>query len=181
MAQDRQLAHIALTGQPLRAMAAEGGDSQRSGVVGIDVAERRADGAVYTVIQLLFDDDLAGFDRQLLDSPLLAEVLDANGQIVRREPFDHDQFRQTLHTEHAGGTAVTRGVLVRTEGELPPPWVRLAFVPLAVSATAGATLVIRRTTVAELRSGVDQAYALGEISDQERLAVLLSIDQRHPS
>jgi hypothetical protein len=180
MSHDDELARIELSGRSLRAMATEGSVAEASGVVGVDVAERTVDDAIYTVVQVLFDDDRPGFDHGQLDGPLLAEVLDTHGAVVGREPFDHDQFRRTLHDEQQAGTSVTRGVLVRNDGELPPPWVRLAFLPLAVTATAGATLVVRRTSADELRAGVEQAYAHGEIGDDERLAVLTSIDQRHP-
>ena len=79
------------------------------------------------------------------------------------------------------GESATRGVLVRTGGQLPPPYVRLAFLPIGIAATAGADLVVRRTTVAELNAGVEAAYAGGEITDDDRRALLTSIDQRHPN
>ncbi len=48
-------------------------------------------------------------------------------------------------------------------------------------ATAGAHLVVRRTAVAELVAGVEAAHANGEITDDDRRALLTSIDQRHPN
>jgi hypothetical protein len=39
---------------------------------------------------------------------------------------------------------------------------------------------VRRTTVTELIQGVDDAYARGELTDQERQAIIVAIDQRHP-
>ncbi len=73
-----------------------------------------------------------------------------------------------------------RGVLVLTDGELPPPWVRLAFLPVALDTTAALTLVVRRTTVGNLIAGVERAYSAGELTDSERSTALTSIEQRHP-
>jgi hypothetical protein len=157
------------------------------GVLGVDVAARTIDGHHWTVVQLLLDDDHPLFDRVLLDAPVVAEVrthghADCGGPVVLAiEPFDHDAFRQQLAAEHAAGEATTRGVLVRTGGELPPPYVRLAFLPLELAETAGADLIVRRTTVAELVSGVESAYANGDVTDDDRRALLLSIEQRHPT
>jgi hypothetical protein len=59
--------------------------------------------------------------------------------------------------------------------------VRLAFLPIELAETAGAQLVVRRTTVAELVAGVETAHQRHEISDDERRALLLGIEQRHPT
>ena len=72
-------------------------------------------------------------------------------------------------------------MLVRTGGELPPPYVRLAFLPIELAETAGADLLVRRTTVAELVAGVEAAYAKAEITDDDRRALLITIEQRHPT
>jgi hypothetical protein len=72
-------------------------------------------------------------------------------------------------------------VLVRTGGELPPPYVRLAFLPIELAQTAGADLIVRRTNVAELVAGVEAAYANGDITDDDRRALLITIEQRHPT
>ncbi|WP_421118337.1 hypothetical protein ACE2AJ_13115 [Aquihabitans daechungensis] len=40
---------------------------------------------------------------------------------------------------------------------------------------------MRRTTVAELVAGVEAAYAKGEITDDDRRALLITIEQRHPT
>ena len=152
----------------------------RAGVMGIDIAAREVDGQQFTVAQLLLDDDLDGFDRSLLNSPIVAELVDHDDVVMLREPFDHDRFRRQLHEERAAGESTTRGVLVLTNGELPPPWVRLAFVPVPLETTDGGTLVVRRTTVAELNDGVEVAFGRGAITETERRAVLISIEQRHP-
>ena len=110
------------------------------GVMGVDVASRTIDGHHWTVVQLLLDDDHPLFDRTLLDAPIVAEVRThghgpGNEPVaLALEPFDHDRFRQQLQREHAAGESTTRGVLVRTGGELPPPYVRLAFLPIELAA-----------------------------------------------
>jgi hypothetical protein len=131
-------------------------------------------------VQVLLDDDDPAFDRTLLDAPLVAAVHDANGSMLAREPFDHDAFRRQLRYERDAGESFTRGVLVTTRGQLPPPWVRLAFLPLTIASTTGCELVISQTTVDALRHGVERAFADGEITDADRRALLASIEQRHP-
>jgi hypothetical protein len=175
------LASVELTGAPLRATdPAALGAGGVAGVVGVDVAATTVDGASLTVVQVLLDDDVTGFDRSLLDAPVTAELLDATGAVVHREMFDHDRFRRTLLAERGAGERTTRGVLLLTGGELPPPWVRLAFLPLPLGATRFHRLVVRRTTVDELRSGVEVAAAAGEVTDEERRAVLVVLGQLHP-
>jgi hypothetical protein len=66
-----------------------------------------------------------------------------------------------------------------TDGELPPPWIRLCFLPLALTAGAGATLVLRRTTVEDLVAGVERSAAEGAITDNERVAALTAIEHLH--
>jgi hypothetical protein len=151
------------------------------GVVGVDVAERTIDGRPWTVVQLLLDDDHPLFDRTLLDAPVVAEVVDREGVVIAVEPFDHDRFRRRLHQERLDATSTTRGVLVLTGGELPPHYIRLAFVPADQTSIAGGRLIVRRTTVAELVAGVESAFAAGEITDEDRRALLTSIEQRHPT
>src|SRR3546814_17064049 len=87
------------------------------------------------------------FDRTLLDSPLVAELRTPSGDVVVRDLFDHDRFRHDLRADQEAGGRVLRGVLVLTGGELPPPHVRLAFLPGSVSGTAGTTLAVVRTDV----------------------------------
>ena len=158
-------------------------DRQRatSGLVGVDVAGTTVDGTPRTVVQLLLDDDQPGFDRTLLDAPIVAEVISSEGTPLVREPFDHDEFRRQLLVERQAGESTTRGVLLLTDGEPPPPWVRLAFLPLPLEQTAGTRLVLRRTTVDELRDGVERAHADGSIDDRERHGLLTVIGQLHPA
>ncbi len=171
-----------LTGGPTRIMVKdEPALVGPHGVVGLDVAERTIDGQVWTVAQLLLDDDHPLFARSLLDAPVVAEVVDSDGVVIAVEPFDHDRFRGRLHQERLDATSTTRGVLVLTGGELPPHYVRLAFVPADQTGMAGGRLVVRRTTVAELMAGVESAFAAGEITDKDRRALLSSIEQRHPT
>jgi hypothetical protein len=132
------------------------------------------------VVQVLLDDDHPDFDPALLDQPLVAELHGPDGSLVAREPFDHDRFRRQLLAERDAGESVTRGVLVLTGGELPPAWVRLAFLPVPVAATGDLALTVARTSVTELIGGLDDAYARGEVTDQERQAVIVAISQRHP-
>lgn len=172
-AQSMATDELALTGPP--------------GVLGVDVAARTIDGRHWTVVQLLLDDDHPLFDRTLLDAPVVAEVR-THGQGAGSEPttvafeaFDHDAFRRTLLAEREAGEHTTRGVLVLTGGQLPPPYLRLAFLPIELEATAGTRLSVRRTSVAELVRGVEAAHAHGDIDDDERRALLIGIEQRHPT
>lgn len=163
---------VALTGPP--------------GVIGIDVAARSIDGTHWTVVQLLLDDDHPLFDPLLLDAPVVAEVRthghdEGPATVVALEAFDHDGFRRQLLQEREAGESTTRGVLVLSGGQLPPPYVRLAFLPIELAATAGCDLTVRRTTVAELVAGVEAAHARGEIGDDERRGLLIGIEQRHPT
>jgi len=174
-----ELIRAELGGGPGRSMVAPGSPGGRDGLVGVDVSPRDVDGVAHTVVQLLLDDDVPGFDRGLLDGPMVAELADGD-RVVAREAFDHDVFRRRLLAERQAGTSTTRGILVLTEGEPPPPWVRLAFLPVAIESTAGQTLRIVTTTVPELLAGVDEAYGRGEVTDEERRALIVSIEQRHP-
>lgn len=183
-----ELISVPLVGGPTQVMAKDQGAlTGPHGVLGVDVASRAIDGHQWTVVQLLLDDDHPLFDRTLLDAPIVAEVRThghgpGNDPVhLALEPFDHDAFRRQLQREHAAGETTTRGVLVRTGGDLPPPYVRLAFLPIELAATAGADLLVRRTTVSELVAGVEAAYATGEITDDDRRALLVSIEQRHPT
>jgi hypothetical protein len=176
------LATIELTGGPIRATEpASFGAADVVGLVGVDVAAATVDGAPCTAAQLLFDDDVTGFDRSLLDAPIAAELLGPDGGVVTRELFDHDRFRRTLLAERAAGERITRGVLLLTGGELPPPWVRLSFLSVPLADTRFHRLVVRRTTVGELQAGVEAAHAAGDATDDERRAVLTALGQLHPS
>jgi hypothetical protein len=173
-----ELLRVHMTGAPVRVDATS---SATPGVLGLDVARRDVDGMSYTVVQLLLDDDHPWFDRTLLDGAVVAELIsDADGGVLAREPFDHDEFRRRLQAERVAGESTTRGILVLHEGELPPPWIRLAFLPVDLAPTAGSTLVLRRTTPEELATGVEAAHLRGEITAAEREALLLTIDQHRP-
>lgn len=173
---------IALSGSPVRVTFDDAGAEVPPGVLGVDVAPRRVDGVDHTVVQILFDDDVEGFDPSLLDAPLVADITAGSGEpvVVARDLFDHDQFRRRLRAERDLGRSVLRGILVLDSGSLPPPWVRLAFLPVDLAGTAGGTLRVRRSTAAELRSGVEAAHAAGEIDDAGRATALATIEQRHP-
>ncbi|MCB0971359.1 MAG: hypothetical protein KDA97_07565 [Acidimicrobiales bacterium] len=181
------LISLELAGGPAQVLAAAIDRPTAAGLVGVDVAAATIDGHATTVVQLLLDDDHPGFDATLLDAPLVAELRthghgpDASPVVLALEPLDHDAFRRRLAQEQADGASTTRGVLVRTGGQLPPPHVRLAFLPLEIAATAGTCLTVRRTTVAELVAGIEAAFARGEVTDDERRAVLVGIEQRHPT
>ena len=175
------LAQIELSGRPAQFLAEdERSPLGRHGVLGLDITGRVIDGQPQTVVQVLLDDDRPGFDPTLLDGPMVAELRDPGGAVLAQEPFDHDRFRQRLLDERRAGESLMRGILVLTDGELPPPWVRLAFLPIEIATTERSVLTVRRTTVTELLEGVDRAYARGEITDQERQALVVTIDQRHP-
>jgi hypothetical protein len=176
-----ELFRLELDGSPRRA----GGNGTRlgvapPGVAGVDVAPRTVAGEPFTVVQVLFDDDDPAFDRTLLEAPLVAELVTPEGETWHREPFDHDRFRRQLAAERRAQQSTTRGVLLLVDGQLPPPWVRLAFLPVGIAATAGSELVVRRTTAAELTAGAHEAHQRGDITDAQRDAVLTAIEQRHP-
>ena len=182
-----ELITASLHGGPTQAMATEAVGSSPPGVLGIDVASRTIDGHSWTVVQLLLDDDHPLFDPTLLDAPIVAEVrTHGHGEgsapaVLALEPFDHDAFRRTLLAERQAGESTTRGVLVLTSGQLPPPYVRLAFLPVELASTAETELTVRRTSVATLVAGAEAAYARGEVTDDERRALLVGIEQRHPT
>lgn len=175
-----ELVRLELTGAPLRVTPELDPSMSTPGLLGVDIAARDVEGLAHTVVQVLFDDDTPGFDAGLLDGPLLVDVLDARGEVLGRELLDHDRFRRQLRAERDLGRSNLRGVLVLTDGSLPPPWVRLAFVPIALSDTAGTTLVLHRSSVPDLLAGVEAAYGDGQLTDDERRTAITSIEQRHP-
>jgi hypothetical protein len=174
-----ELARITLTGAPVRVERVNGSSTLSTDVLGIDVAERIIDDVAHTVVQVMLDDDRPGFDPTLFDAPVLAEVTGGDGALLARELIDHDRFRRALRAERDAGRSERRGVLLLTDGELPPPWIRLCFLPLALTAGAGATLVLRRTTVEDLVAGVERSAAEGAIADNERVAALTAIEHLH--
>lgn len=174
-----ELARIALTGGPVRVERVNGSSTLSTDVLGIDVAERTIDGVDHTVVQVMLDDDRPGFDPALFDAPVLAEVTAPDGSLSARELLDHDRFRTALRDERNAGRSERRGVLLLTDGSLPPPWIRLCFLRMALTAGAGATLVLRRTTVEDLVAGVERSAAEGAITDNERVAALTAIEHLH--
>ncbi|MCB1030922.1 MAG: hypothetical protein KDA95_06250 [Acidimicrobiales bacterium] len=178
------IVHVPLTGSAVQVMLETEAHPELGGaVLGVDVAGRRIDDSPWVVVQLLLDDDHPEFDPTLLDGPIVAELRSetATDPLVALEPFDHDSFRQQLQAERNAGESETRGVLVTTDGALPPAHIRLAFLPMELADTDGLHLIVRRTTVAELVGGVEQAFSNGEITDDERRSLLIGIEQRHPT
>lgn len=187
-----ELARVALTGEAVQHMAGAPGTSLAHGVLGVDVRGRVVEGTPHVVVQLLLDDDVADVDSSLLDAPLIAEVLatdtdegatdtgSGTDAVIARELFDHDAFRRRLHEDRRRGTSQLRGVLVLTDGQLPPPWIRMAFLPIDLAATAGAELVLGRRSTEQLLDDVHAAHAAGRISETERTAAIVTLEQRHP-
>lgn len=175
------LLRLELIGGPGRVETAPGSPAWERGVLGVDVSTTTVDGEAHTVVQVLFDDDAPDFDRALLDAPLVAELRDRAGDVLVRDLFDHHEFRQALLAEQQAGESERRGVLVLSGGELPPHYVRLAFLPTAVDDTAGTTLAVVRTEIPDLVMAVDDALERGQIDDAEHRALLVSIEQRHPA
>ncbi|MBK9561510.1 MAG: hypothetical protein IPO44_18755 [Candidatus Microthrix sp.] len=85
---------------------------------------------------MMFDDDRSGFDPSLIDPP-------SSPRCGRRratwslELFDHDAFRRRLYAERQAEGDELHGVLVLSDGELPPRYLRLAFLPVPLAGTAG--------------------------------------------
>ncbi len=178
---DMDLLRLELIGGPGRVETAPGSPASARGVLGVDVTDITVEGEEHTAVQVLFDDDVPGFEVSLLDGPLVAELRNPAGDVVVRDLFDHDRFRRELLAEQQAGESERRGVLVLTGGELPPHYVRLAFLPMALADTEGTTLAVVPTEVHELRSAVDDALERNEIDEVEHRALLVSIEQRHPS
>lgn len=177
------LATVDLLGAPTQVMSGHDTPGARLSpdVAGVDVRPTLIEGAEHTVVQVLLDDDRPDFDPGLYEAPIVVELLDRSSEVVARELLDHDAFRRALHAERQQGESVRRGVLVLTGGELPARWVRLAFLPIPVASTAGTTLQLRRTSVAELVEGVERAAMAGSMTDGERNAASTAIEHLHPS
>jgi hypothetical protein len=174
-----EIARIGLTGAPVRVERATDPSSLAPDVLGVDVAGRLIDGVAHTVVQVMLDDDRPGFDDAMFDAPLLAEVVDDQGALLARELVDHDRFRRQLQAERDAGRSERRGVLLLSDGSLPPPWIRLCFMALPLDDGVGATLVLRRTSVEELVAGVEHSSAEGALTDNERIAALTAIEHLH--
>ncbi len=150
------------------------------GVLGLALSPKMIDGGEHTVVQLMLDDDRPGFDRTLIDCPLMAEIQTPAGDIVTRELFDHDGFRQRLHAERAAGGDEMRGVLLLTDGQLPPAYLRLAFLTIPVADTDGCVLAVVRSERDDLVVAIDAGRAAGSLADSEFRSLTTMIEQRHP-
>lgn len=175
-----ELLKVELSGGPTQAETATGSDPYDAGVLGVAVHPKEIDGLEHTVVQLMFDDDRDGFDPSLIGCPLVAEVRSETGDLVARELFDHDAFRRRLHAEQQAEGDELRGVLVLSEGELPPSYLRLAFLPVPLAATAGQQLRVVRSGRDELIEGVEAGFADGSLTDRQRRHLIVAIEQRHP-
>ena len=103
------LARTELSGDRARVAPGDNGSTYVGpGVLGLDVAPRDIEHTAYTVVQVLLDDDEPGFDRALLDEPMVAELRDDAGEVLVREPFDHERFRRELWQERQAGESVRR-------------------------------------------------------------------------
>ena len=63
---------------------------------------------------------------------------------------------------------------------VPPRYLRLAFLPVRLAATAGHTLSVVRSTRTELIDGVEAGFADGSLTDRQRRHLIVAIEQRHP-
>jgi hypothetical protein len=174
------LARIDMTGAPVRAMADEPGATIAASLVGVDVTRRAVDGVEHTVVQVLLDDDRPDFPTALYDAPIVADLVRGDGSVVARELLDHDRFRRQLAAEREEGRSERRGVLLLDGGQLPEPWVRLAFLPVPLAGTAGTTMQLRRTTVDELLEGIEGAVDEGAMTAAERASALTAVEHLHP-
>lgn len=175
-----ELIRLALGGQPSQMQTAPGDPPFEAGLLGVALSPKDIDGSPHTVVQAMFDDDRPGFDTTLLGCPLTAEIRTPAGDVVTRELFDHDAFRHELHAERASGGNELRGVLLLTGGQLPPAYLRLAFLDLPIGDTDGCTLVVSRSERNELVEAIDAGLQDGSLSDAEHRSLSTMIEQRHP-
>lgn len=167
-------------GRPAQMQTSPGSPPFEGGILGAAMSPKPIDGSEHTVVQLMLDDDRPGFDRSLLDCPLVAEMRTPAGDVVTRELFDHDRFRQQLHAERAAGGDELRGVLLLTDGALPPAYLRLAFLAVTLPDTEGCELVVTRTERAELLAAIDAGRDDGSLREDEHRGLRTTIEQRHP-
>lgn len=167
-------------GRPAQMQTQPGSPEFEHGVLGAALSPKMIDGTEHTVVQVMLDDDRPAFDRSLLDCPLVAEIRTPAGDVVTRELFDHDRFRRDLHDERAAGGDELRGVLLLTNGELPPAYLRLAFLDVPIADTEGCRLVVVRSTRDDLLEAVDAGRVDGSISEREHRGLTITIEQRHP-
>ncbi len=176
-----ELIRLALGGQPSQMQTAPGDPPFEAGLLGVALSPKDIDDTPHTVVQAMFDDDRPGFDRTLLDCPLMAEVRTPAGDVVTRDLFDHAGFRRALQAERASGGDELRGVLLLTGGELPPAYLRLAFLDIPVAATDGCMLVVVRSERDDLLEAIDAGHADGSLSEREHRCLTTMIDQRPPT
>ncbi|MDE0801682.1 MAG: hypothetical protein OSA99_00015 [Acidimicrobiales bacterium] len=174
------LISIDLDGQPNQTQTAPGDTAYETGILGVAVHPKVIDGEDHTVVQIMVDDDRPGVDRSLLDCPMVAEVRTPVGDVITRELFDHDEFRRALDAERRAGGDDLRGVLLRTGGRLPPAYLRLGFLAVALSDTEGCSLVVSRFGRDELLEAVDAGRVDGSLAAGEHRSLTTMIDQRHP-
>lgn len=175
-----ELLRIRSMGRPAQMQTAPGSPPFEHGVLGAAMSPKPIDGNEHTVVQLMLDDDRPGFDRSLLDCPLVAEIRTPGGEVLTRELFDHDRFRQGLRDERVAGGDELRGVLLLTDGELPPAYLRLAFLSVPVPDTEGCDLVVTRSERDALLGAIDAGRDDGSLREDEHRGLRTTIEQRHP-
>ena len=74
-----------------------------------------------------------------------------------------------------------RGVLLLTAGELPPAYLRFAFLDTPLARIGGCTLVVARSERVDLVASIEQGYGDGSLTDEEYQGLMTGIDQRHPA
>ena len=168
-------------GRPAQMQTQPGSAEYDAGILGAALSPKMIDGSEHTVVQVMLDDDRPGFDPTLLDCPLVAEIRTPAGDVVTRELFDHDRFRKELHAERAAGGDELRGVLLLTDGELPPSYLRLAFLDVPLGDTGGCELVVVRPSRDGLIEAIDEGRADGSLTEHEHRGLLTTIEQRHPA
>ena len=176
-----ELLRVELSGVAAQAETATGSDPYERGVLGISVDSKRIEGTDHTVMQVMFDDDRPGFDARTLECPLVAEIRSPAGDLITRELFDHDAFRQRLRVDRDTGDNDLRGVLLLTDGELPPAYLRFAFLDTPLARIGGCTLVVARSERVDLVASIEQGYGDGSLTDEEYQGLMTGIDQRHPA
>jgi hypothetical protein len=176
-----ELLRVETMGRPAQVQTPPGSPAFERGVLGAALSPKVIDGREHTVVQVMLDDDRPGFDRSLLDCPMVAEIQTPAGDVVTRELFDHDAFRRELHAEKAAGGDELRGVLLLSGGELPPTYLRLAFLDVPVGDIDGCDLVVVRSDRDDLIAAIDAGLADGSLSEREHRGLRTTIEQRHPA
>ena len=71
--------------------------------------------------------------------------------------------------------------LLLTAGELPPAYLRFAFLDTPLARIGGCTLVVARSERVDLVASIEQGYGDGSLTDEEYQGLMTGIDQRHPA